>query len=292
VAKGIVLAGGTGTRLYPSTKTACKQLLPVYDKPLVYYPLNTLMQFGIRRILVISTPEDLPRFEALLGDGRELGLELSYSVQPRPEGIAQAFLLGEEFIGGDPVALILGDNIFYGIEDYVPLLRDFSEGGVIFAHQVKKPQRYGVVELDADGSPVGIEEKPSQPRSTYAVTGLYFYDAGVVEIARELHPSARGELEITDINNAYLSRGKLRVVPLGQGVAWLDTGMSEAMLDAANFIAAIEKRQRQKIACIEETAFRAGFIDRGRLQRLVTAMPQNDYRAYLEEILREAERGF
>jgi glucose-1-phosphate thymidylyltransferase len=289
VKKGIILAGGSGTRLYPVTQVACKQLLPIYDKPMIYYPLSTLMMFGITDILVISTPDDTPKFKALLGDGSRLGIRLSYRVQPRPEGIAQAFLVGEEFIAGDPVALILGDNIFYGVYDFLREARRFSDGAMVFGYYVKDPQRYGVVAFDQSGSAISIEEKPARPKSHYAVTGLYLYDSEVVSIARCMKPSARGELEITDVNKAYLERGKLTVARLGRGIAWLDTGTHDSLLDAGNFIATIEKRQGQKIACLEEVAFRMGMIDRDRLAGIVRDMGDNSYREYLSGVVSEAD---
>jgi len=289
--KGIILAGGSGTRLHPATRVTCKQLLPIYDKPMVYYPLSTLMQMGIAEILLISTPEDTPRFEQLLGDGRTLGLDISYVVQEKPAGIAQAFLLGEQFIGDDPVALILGDNIFYGAFDFLRAAREFRDGAVVFGYYVKDPERYGVVEFDANGKAVSIEEKPSRPRSNHAVTGLYLYDSEVVGIARSLKPSARGELEITDINNAYLEHGRLQVIRLGRGIAWLDTGTHESMLDASEFIATIEKRQGQKIACIEEIAYRMRFVNREQIGVLLDAMVDNDYKKYVTEVVREVDGG-
>jgi len=289
VKKGIILAGGSGTRLYPVTQVACKQLLPIYDKPMIYYPLSTLMLFGITDILVISTPNDTPNFKELLGDGSRLGIRLSYKVQPRPEGIAQAFLVGEEFIAGDPVALILGDNIFYGVYDFLREARRFTDGAMVFGYYVKDPQRYGVVEFDQKGNAISIEEKPPQPRSHYAVTGLYLYDSNVVSVARKLKPSPRGELEITDVNKAYLAQSKLTVARLGRGIAWLDTGTHDSLLDAGNFIATIEKRQGQKIACLEEVAFRMGMIDRDRLAALIRDMGDNSYREYLNGVLSEAD---
>jgi len=289
VRKGIVLAGGAGTRLYPVTRVACKQLLPIYDKPMVFYPLSTLMLFGISDILLISTPTDLPRFRDLLGDGSAYGLKISYKEQPKPEGIAQAFLLGEEFIGDDSVALILGDNIFYGVYDFLREARRFESGATVFGYYVVDPERYGVVDFDSEGRARSIEEKPKAPKSNYAVTGLYLYDNRVVEIARNLKPSARGELEITDVNKVYLESGQLRVVRLGRGIAWLDTGTHESLLDAGNFIATIEKRQGQKIDSLEEIAFRIGFIDRDRLAHLTGQMANNSYRAYLEEVIHEAD---
>jgi glucose-1-phosphate thymidylyltransferase len=287
--KGIILAGGSGTRLYPVTQVVSKQLLPVYDKPMVYYPLSTLMLAGIRDILVISTPQDTPRFEELLGDGAKWGLHLQYKVQPKPEGLAQAFLLGREFIGRDSVALVLGDNIFHG-HDLTDLLKRASErksGATVFAYPVNDPERYGVIEFDARGKAVSIEEKPRQPRSRYAITGLYFYDAKVPDIAAGLQPSARGELEITDVNRAYLERGELEVVPMGRGMAWLDTGTHETLLEASHFIETIERRQGLKIACPEEIAYRMGFIAAGDLRQLAEPMAKNGYGQYLLRVLEE-----
>ncbi|MBD3333165.1 glucose-1-phosphate thymidylyltransferase RfbA [candidate division GN15 bacterium] len=292
IKRGIILAGGAGTRLHPATRVVCKQLLPVYDKPMVYYPLSTLMLMGIREILLISTPEDVPRFEELLGDGQELGLQLSYQVQPKPGGIAQAFLLGAEFIGDQPVALILGDNIFYGAYDFVRRAREFTTGGLVFGYWINNPQRYGVVEYDRAGHVVSIEEKPVRPKSNYVVTGLYLYDSEVVSIARSLKPSARGELEITDVNREYLRRGELEVQRLGRGIAWLDTGTHESLLEASEFISTIEKRQGLKIACLEEVAYRMGFIDRPQLQHLIDRMTDNDYRAYLCRVMDELDSDF
>jgi glucose-1-phosphate thymidylyltransferase len=291
VKKGIILAGGSGTRLYPATHVVCKQLLPVYDKPMIYYPLSTLMLFGITDILLISTPEDTPRFEELLGDGKPLGLSISYQVQLKPAGIAQAFLIGEEFIGGDPVALILGDNIFYGAYDFLREARSFRDGAIVFGYNVSDPERYGVVEFDASGKVASIEEKPKHPKSNYAVTGLYLYDSDVVSIAQSLKPSARGELEITDVNREYLKRNKLQVVQLGRGIAWLDTGTYASMLDAGNFIATIERRQGQKIACIEEIAYRMRFINKTQVQALLASMVDNEYKRYLSEVIAEVDRG-
>jgi glucose-1-phosphate thymidylyltransferase len=289
--KGIILAGGSGTRLYPATQVVCKQLLPVYDKPMIYYPLSTLMLFGITEILLISTPEDTPRFEELLGDGSSLGLSISYQVQQKPDGIAQAFLIGEEFIAGDPVALILGDNIFYGAYDFLRAARSFTSGAVLFGYYVSNPERYGVVEFDTSGKVVSIEEKPKDPKSNYAVTGLYLYDSNVLSIAKSLKPSARGELEITDINREYLKRESLQVVQMGRGIAWLDTGTHSSMLDAGNFIATIERRQGQKIACIEEIAYRMKFIDKMQVHTLLDSMVDNDYKRYLSEVIAEVDRG-
>jgi glucose-1-phosphate thymidylyltransferase len=289
VRKGIILAGGAGSRLYPITQIACKQLLPVYDKPMIYHPMSTLMLFGVTDILIISTPQDMPSFQSLLGDGSSLGLNISYRVQLRPEGIAQAFLIGEEFIGNDSVVLILGDNIFYGVYDFLREARAFREGALVFGYYVRDPERYGVVEFDDAGRAVTIEEKPIKPRSNYAVTGLYLYDSDVVSIAKELKPSPRGELEITDVNRAYLASGRLNVVKLGRGIAWLDTGTHDSLLDACNFIATIEKRQGQKIACIEEIAYRMRFINRQQMQTLLDGMGDNSYKKYLLEVVREVD---
>ena len=285
--KGIVLAGGSGTRLYPATQVISKQLLPVYDKPLVYYPLSTLMLAGIRDILVISTPQDTPRFEALLGDGRRWGLRLAYAVQPKPEGIAQAFLVGREFIGGSRVALVLGDNIFHGNElaDLLKRAAARERGATVFAYPVNDPERYGVIEFDGKGKAIGVEEKPRQPKSRYVVTGLYFYDREVVEIASRLKPSPRRELEITDVNRAYLDRGALEVIPMGRGMAWLDTGTHEALLQAAQFIETIERRQGLKIACPEEIAYRMGFIDAAQLEALAKPLERSGYGDYLRRVL-------
>ena len=287
--KGIILAGGSGTRLYPATQVVSKQLLPVYDKPMVYYPLTTLMLAGIRDILLISTPQDTPRFEQLLGDGKRWGLNLSYAVQPAPQGIAQAFIIGADFIGKDRCALVLGDNIFYGHEfsgDLQAAARN-TAGATIFAYPVHDPERYGVVEFDKARNAVSLEEKPKQPKSRYAVTGLYFYDNEVINIARALKPSARGELEITDVNREYLKRGKLNVVVMGRGMAWLDTGTHESLLQASMFIETIEKRQGLQVACPEEVAFRMGWIDAAQLEALAAAIGNNPYAQYLRDLLRE-----
>jgi glucose-1-phosphate thymidylyltransferase len=287
--KGIVLAGGSGTRLYPVTQVMSKQLLPVYDKPMVYYPLSTLMLAGIRDILVISTPQDTPRFEALLGDGKSWGLRLRYAVQPKPEGIAQAFLVARDFIARERVALVLGDNIFHG-HDLTELLARAAareRGATVFAYPVNDPARYGVVEFDARGKAVSIEEKPRQPKSRYAVTGLYFFDHHVVEIAAKLKPSARGELEISDVNRVYLERGELEVVPMGRGMAWLDTGTHEALLEASHFIETIERRQGLKIACPEEIAYRMKFIDGAQLEALAKPLEKSAYGEYLRRVITE-----
>jgi len=285
--KGIVLAGGSGTRLYPVTQVMSKQLLPVYDKPMVYYPLSTLMLAGIRDILLISTPQDTPRFQALLGDGRRWGLHIQYEVQPQPGGIAQAFLVGREFIGKDRVALVLGDNIFHGDALGKMLQRAAARerGATVFAYAVNDPERYGVVEFDAGGKAIGIEEKPARPKSRYAVTGLYFYDQKVVEIAARLRPSPRGELEITDVNRAYLERGELEVMPMSRGTAWLDTGTHEALLEASHFIGTIERRQGLKVACPEEIAYRMKFIDAAQLEALAKPLEASGYGEYLRRVL-------
>ncbi len=281
--KGIILAGGAGSRLYPLSRVASKQLQPVYDKPMIYYPLSTLMLGGIRDILIISTPEDTPRFEALLGDGSQWGIHLSYKVQPKPEGLAQAFLLGEEFLAGSPATLILGDNIFYGELDLEGIIASFREGARIFGYPVKDPERYGVVEFDASGKAVGIEEKPAKPKSHHAVPGLYVYDSTVVARAKALRPSPRGELEITDLNLSYMRDGKLAVSPLGRGIAWLDTGTHASLLEASHFIYTLEARQGLKIACLEEIAYERGFIDRARFDKTLADMPKSPYREYLEK---------
>ena len=285
--KGIVLAGGSGTRLYPVTQVVSKQLLPVYDKPMVYYPLSTLMLAGIRDILLISTPQDTPRFQALLGDGRRWGLHIQYEIQPRPGGIAQAFLVGQQFIGKDRVALVLGDNIFHGdgLDRMLQRAAARERGATVFAYPVKSPERYGVIEFDPQGKAIGIEEKPAQPKSRYAVTGLYFYDHRVVEIAAKLRPSRRGELEITEVNRAYLERGELEVMPMGRGMAWLDTGTHEALMEASHFIETIERRQGLKIACPEEIAYRMKFIDAAQLEALARPLEASGYGEYLRRVL-------
>jgi glucose-1-phosphate thymidylyltransferase len=285
--KGIILAGGAGSRLDPMTRVASKQLQPVYDKPMVYYPLATLMQAGITDVLLITTPHDMPRFRALLGDGSTWGIRLAYEVQPEPKGIAQAFLVGESFVGTDPVTLILGDNIFYGRIGLEEVVTTFTDGAYVFGYPVRDPERYGVVEFDSDGKVVSLEEKPSRPKSKYAVPGLYVYDGNVVDYAKSIEPSARGELEITDLNLLYLSKGKLSVQLFDRGVAWLDSGTHDSLLEAANFIATIEHRQSIKIACLEEIAYRAGYIDRKRLAEVISEMPNSTYREYVEAVLND-----
>lgn len=287
--KAIILAGGAGTRLYPLTRVACKQLLPVYDKPMIYYPLATLMLGGIREVLIISTPKDVPQFRDLLGDGSRLGMRIEYAEQPKPAGIAQAFLIGADFIAGSPVTLILGDNIFYGKLDFFREALRLGKGACVFGYQVRDPERYGVVEFDAQGKAISLEEKPVAPKSHFAVPGLYVYDEQVVEICRHLQPSARGELEITDVNIEYLKRGQLHVRVLGRGMAWLDTGTQASLLEAANYIAAIQNRQGLMVACLEEIAFHQGWIDRAQLAALVEALPKNEYGEYLKMVCTEME---
>jgi glucose-1-phosphate thymidylyltransferase len=287
--KGIILAGGSGTRLYPVTQAVSKQLMPVYDKPMVYYPLSTLMLAGIRDILVISTPHDTPRFQELLGDGSQWGLNLQYAVQPSPDGLAQAFIIGESFIGDAPSALVLGDNIFYG-HDFASLLQranDRTEGASVFAYHVHDPHRYGVAEFDPSGKVLSLEEKPAKPKSNYAVTGLYFYDQDVARLARDLKPSPRGELEITDLNRLYLEAGRLQVEVMGRGYAWLDTGTHDSLLEAGQFIATLEKRQGLKVACPEEIAYRHHWIDAQQMEALIRPLAKNGYGQYLQQILRE-----
>ncbi len=291
ITKGIVLAGGAGSRLYPLTLVASKQLQPVYDKPMIYYPLSTLMAAGIRDILLISTPHDTPRFQALLGDGKRWGINLAYKVQPEPKGIAQAFIIGEEFINNQPVCLILGDNIFYGKMHLDKIVNEFSGGARVFGYYVNDPERYGVVEFDTDGNVISIEEKPKKPKSNYAVPGLYLYDQQVSEVARSITPSARGELEITDLNLNYLHRGKLQVERLGRGIAWLDTGTHKSLLEASNFIETLEARQGLKIACLEEIALRRGFIDCPHMEKIIDDTPSSSYRDYLQRVLKEAHCG-
>ncbi len=287
VTKGIVLAGGAGTRLYPLTLVASKQLQPVYDKPMIYYPISTLMRAGVNQILIISTPQDTPRFRDLLGDGSRFGVTFTYAVQPEPKGIAQAFLVGESFIGDDSISLILGDNIFYGKMELPRIFSEFNSGAKIFGYPVTDPERYGVVEFDREGKAIGIEEKPAKPKSNHAVPGLYLYDNKVVEITRQMKPSARGELEITDVNVEYLRRGELMVEKLERGIAWLDTGTHMSLLEASHFIGTLEARQGLKIACLEEVAYRKGFIDKAQMRQLIQETPNSSYRDYLEMILKD-----
>jgi len=287
--KGIILAGGAGTRLYPITKSISKQIIPVYDKPMIYYPLSTLLLSGIREILIISTPQDIHLYENLLGDGKDLGIDIQYAIQPSPDGLAQAFIIGEEFIGNDAVCMILGDNIFYGFE-LSKMLREaaqLKEGAIVFGYYVRDPERYGVAEFDAKGKVISLEEKPAKPKSNYAVTGLYYYGNDVVEKAKSLKPSKRGELEITDLNRLYLEEDRLSVKLMGRGMAWLDTGTHDSLLDASNFIATIESRQGLKVACIEEIAFRNGYIDRAQLLKLAEPLKKNHYGEYLIKIADE-----
>ncbi len=289
ITKGIILAGGSGSRLFPLTKVASKQLMPVYDKPMIYYPMATLMLSGVREFLIISTPHDLPKFRDLLGDGSQWGIIIEYAEQPEPNGIAQAFTIGAEFIGSDPVCLILGDNLFYGRMELNQVFQNFQGGGKVFGYPVKDPERYGVVEFDREGNATSIEEKPKAPKSHYAVPGLYLYDNDVVEIARTMKPSPRGELEITDVNMEYLRRGKLKVEKLGRGIAWLDTGTHESLLEAGHFIYTIEARQGTKIACLEEIAYRMGFLDDAGMERAIENLPNSGYRQYVEQVMREIQ---
>lgn len=285
--KGIILAGGSGTRLYPLTKVTSKQLLPIYDKPMIYYPLAVLMRAGIREILIISTPDDTPRFESLLGDGHEFGIEISYAVQPSPDGLAQAFIIGEEFIGNDSVAMILGDNIFHGhgLEKRLRAAAAKTSGATVFGYYVDDPERFGIVEFDADGKAISIEEKPEHPKSNYCVTGLYFYDNRVVEYAKSLKPSARNELEITDLNRIYLEKGELEVTLLGQGFTWLDTGTHESLVDATNFVKTVETHQHRKIACLEEIAYLKGWISKEQMEKIYEIYKKNQYGVYLRDVL-------
>jgi glucose-1-phosphate thymidylyltransferase len=287
--KGIILAGGSGTRLHPVTQALSKQLLPIYDKPMIYYPLSALMLAGLQDILIISTPQDTPRFRELLGDGKHWGLNLNYVVQPTPDGLAQAFILGKDFIGNDPVALILGDNVFYGheLQDLLMIAQQRIDGATVFAYAVSDPERYGVVEFDATGRAISLEEKPKAPRSRYAVTGVYFYDNDVVDIAANLKPSARGELEITDVNRIYMERGKLAVEIMGRGMAWLDTGTHDSLLEASQFVQTIERRQGLKVCCPEEIAYRMGFIDAAQLEKLAAPLAKSGYGRYLQGLLTE-----